>query len=80
MVDDLRKSRSGYFNEPRNVAMYPMRRLRGDTLKDAGKMFGIDKNSTVSSSLGRVKSEMKKNRDIRGHVEELIQIVSKGQS
>ena len=34
-IDDLLKSRRGYFNEPRNVAIYLMRRLRGDTLNSS---------------------------------------------
>ena len=43
-MDDFLKSRRGYFNEPRNVAIYLMRRLRGDTLKVVGEAFGIKNN------------------------------------
>jgi chromosomal replication initiation ATPase DnaA len=74
--DDLLKSRRGYFNEPRNVAIYLMRRLRGDTLKEAGKVFGIRKNSTVSSSISGVKQAMKRNKGIRVRIEKLIQILT----
>lgn len=78
-IDDLLKSRRGYFNEPRNVAIYLMRRLRGDTLKEAGEVFGISKNSTVSSSVGGVKQAMNRNKGIRVRVEKIIQILIKSQ-
>jgi len=78
-TDDLLKSRRGYFNEPRNVAIYLMRRLRGDTLKEAGEIFGIRKNSTVSSSISGVKQAMDGNKGIKVRVEKLIQILSNSQ-
>jgi len=79
-IDDLLMSRRGYFNEPRNVALYLMRRLRGDTLKVVGEVFGITKNSTVSSSVERVKYEMSRDKGIRLRIEELIQILSNSQT
>ena len=79
-MDDLMRSRRGYFNEPRNVAIYLMRRLRGDTLKVVGEVFGINKNSTVSSSVHRVKYEMRRGRSIRLRIEELIKILSNSQT
>jgi len=79
-TDDLLKSRRGYFNEPRNVAIYLMRRLRGDTLKEVGEVFGLNKNSTVSSSIHRVKYEMKRDKGIRLRVEKLIQILNNSQT
>ena len=78
-IDDLLMSRRGYFNEPRNVAIYLMRRLRGDTLKVVGEVFGINKNSTVSSSVDRVKYEMNRDKGIKVRVEKLIQILSNSQ-
>ncbi len=71
-IDDLYRSRRGYFNEPRNVAIYLMRRLRGDTLKAVGEVVGITKNSTVSSIVDRVKCEMSRDKGIRLRVEKLI--------
>ncbi|UCG66506.1 MAG: transposase [Deltaproteobacteria bacterium] len=79
-MDDLVRSRRGYFNEPRNVAIYLTRRLRGDTLKVVGEVFGINKNSTVSSSVDRVKYEMTRDKGIRLRVEELIKILSNSQT
>jgi len=79
-MDDLVMSRRGYFNEPRNVAIYLTRRLRGDTLKVVGEVFGINKNSTVSSSVDKLKYEMKRDKGIRLRVEELIKTLSNSQT
>ena len=79
-TDDLLKSRRGYFNEPRNVAIYLMRRLRGDTLKEVGEAFGISKNSTVSSCVDKVKYEMNRDKGIKVRVEKLNQILSNSQT
>ena len=77
--NDLLASRRGYFNEPRNVAIYLIRRLRGDTLKGVRKAFGIDKNSTISSVIERVKREMRKNKNINKRVKNLKDILVKSQ-
>jgi len=79
-IDDLYRSRRGYFNEPRNVAIYLMRRLRGDTLKAVGEVVGINKNSTVSSIIDRVKYEMSRDKGIRLRVEKLIKTLSNSQT
>ena len=79
-IDELCSSRRGYFNEPRNVTIYLMRRLRSDTLKAAGEVVRINKNSTVSSIIDRVKYEMRRDKGIRLRVEKLIKILSNGQT
>ena len=68
-IDDLYRSRRGYFNEPGNVAIYLKRRLRGETLKAVSDVFGISKNSTVSSIFDRVKYEMSRDKGIKLRVE-----------
>lgn len=78
-ANDLLISRRGYFNEPRNVAIYLIRHLRGDKLKDAGEFFGISKNSTVSSIDRRLKGEMLKNKRLTKTVEKIKITLSKGQ-
>ncbi|MFC1814455.1 transposase [Thermodesulfobacteriota bacterium] len=67
----LFSSRRGHFNEPRNVAIYLVRRLKGGTLKDVGKIFGIEKNSTVSSAVERLKLEIERNKDLNKRIESL---------
>jgi len=78
-TNDLLLSRRGYFNEPRNVAIYLIRHLRNDTLKDVGKFFGIAKNSTISSIDRRLKREMIRDKKIERNVEALKFELSKGQ-
>jgi putative transposase len=75
--DDVLSSKRGHFNEPRNIAIYLTRCIRNDTLKGAGKAFGIDKNSTVGSVVERVKHEMGKNKDISRRVKDLKDILGK---
>ncbi len=78
-TNDLLISRRGHFNEPRNVAIYLIRHLRGDKLKDVGDFFGIFKNSTISSVDRRVKGEMSKNKRLNKTVEKLKLTLTKGQ-
>ena len=62
---ELYLSRRGYFNEPRNVAVYLIRQLRNDTLKKVGEQFGIEKYSTVSSIVEKVKREMRTDKGLK---------------
>jgi len=76
---ELLLSRRGIFNEPRNVAVYLTRRLRGDSLKQIGEQFQMNKYSSVSSVVERMKELIAKDRKIRARVEELISLLSKSQ-
>ena len=76
---DLLASRRGFFNEPRNVAIYLIRRLRGDNLKDVGKIFELAKNSSVSSVVERLKREMVRDKKIKKRVEILRGELAKSQ-
>ncbi len=63
--DDLLISRRGFFNTPRNVAIYLLRHLRGDDLNSIREIFLINTYSTVSSIVqktGRLKTKDKKIR------------------
>ena len=75
----LLKSRKGVFNEPRNVAIYLMRRLRGDSLVEIGKIFEMKKYSSVSSIIERLKAQMAKDRGLRKRVSKLESQVTKSQ-
>jgi len=77
--EELVHSRRGHFNEPRNVAIYLIRKLRGDTLKETGDYFGIDNYSSVSSVVGRMRVLMVKDAIIRGRVEKLSWLIIKSQ-
>ena len=78
-ISDLMLSRRGYFNEPRNVAIYLIRHLRNDTLKQVGEFFRIAKNSTISSVDRRLKHEMVRNYKIKKNIETLKLKLIKGQ-
>lgn len=76
---DLYYSRRGYLNEPRNVALYLVRRLRNDTLNQVGDEFRIAKYSTVSSVVEKVKSDMGLDKKIKKRIMSLIEKITKGQ-
>ena len=50
------------------MAIYLIRQLRGGTLKEAGKIFGIEKNSTVSSVVERLKLEIERNKNLNKRI------------
>ena len=62
---DLLTSKRGTFNEPRCAAIYLLRRVRRDRLKEIGKIFNLEKNSSVSSVIERMKMRMQNNREIK---------------
>ncbi len=76
---ELYVTRRGYFNEPRNVAVYMIRHLRNDTLKQVGEQFGIEKYSTVSSIVERVKYEMKVDKGLKKRIKNLAEKIIKSQ-
>jgi len=51
-------------NEPRNVAMYLMRHLRGDTLSTICEEFGLKKDSSAGSIVDRVKKQILKDDEL----------------
>jgi hypothetical protein len=61
----LLSSTRGVLNEPRNVAIFLMRHLRGEKLEEIGRQFGISKYSSVSSVIEKMKKEMSMNRKLR---------------
>ena len=67
----LTVSQRGIPNEPRAVAIYLFRRLRGDRLDEIGKEFGMEEYSSVSSVIQRMKTEISTNRKLRKRVSEL---------
>lgn len=56
-ASEILRMRRGKRNNARNVAIYLTRKLRRDTLKDIGKQFHIDNDSTVSSIMERMKKK-----------------------
>lgn len=75
----LLTSKRGLFNEPRNMAIYLMRRLRGDSLKTIGQQFQIKKYSSVSSVIERMKATLVDEKRLQTSVEQLISSLNKSQ-
>ena len=65
----LTLTRRGMANEPRSMAIYLMRHLRGDSLEEIGREFRVAKYSSVSSVVERIKAVMMKDRKLRRRVE-----------
>jgi hypothetical protein len=76
---ELISSRRGVFNEPRNMAIYLTRQLRGDTLKQIGLDFKIIKYSSVSSAIERTKERIAEDRKLRAKLSKLVFILRKSQ-
>ena len=69
----------GYFNEPKNVAVYLIKHLRNNTLKHVGEQFGIEKYSAVSSIVEREKYEMKADKGLKKRIQHLAETIIKSQ-
>ena len=71
------KSKWGAFNEPRNAAIYLMRKLRRDSLVAIGERFKMEKYSSVSSIIEGTKRRMKKDRNLKERIGNLHSAVLK---
>ena len=70
VMDELHRSRRGVSNEPRNVAIYLLRSLRGDNSEEIGRKFNITRFSSVSSVVERMRGKISGDRQLRNCVEE----------
>jgi putative transposase len=68
---ELLKSRRGCFNEPRSMAIYLVRMLRKDGLKDIGSAFGLRGYSSTSSILDGMRKQIQKNSELKKRFEEI---------
>ncbi len=74
---ELFTSKRGTFNEPRCVAIYLIRRLRRDSLKETGTVFNLEKNSSVSSVIERMKTRIQNSRKIKMRIQKIEDEVRK---
>lgn len=77
--DMLSVSKRGEFNEPRNAAIFLMRKMRRDTLKEIGERFKVKKYSSISSIIERVKQRMQKDRKLKNRIDKLYNMINKSQ-
>jgi len=75
--EQLNQSQRGKFNEPRNVALYLLRRMRQDNLAHIGEHLGIKNYSSVSSAIERVKGRMAKDKGLKRRIIHLIKILKR---
>ena len=76
--EDLFYIRRGHGNEARNVAIYLARRLRGERL-EIGEAFKIDRYSTVSSIVERMKVRKGSDETLRKRVDHLMLTIQRNQ-
>ena len=72
---EIMKMRRGEMNEACNIAIYLSRKLRRETLKEIGLQFNIDKDSTVSSVMARVKKRLEKDRKFNRRLDEIVKAI-----
>lgn len=76
----LLKSKRGIYNEPRNVAIYLTRRLRGEGLDQICREFHMKRYSSVSSAIERVRVQISKDRQFKKRIEKLRLMLVKSQT
>lgn len=77
--ETLAVSRRGTENLPRDVAIYLVRLHSRETLAAVGQHFAINKYSTVSSAVERIKARKDNDKILRRHLEQITRILDKNQ-
>ena len=77
--NELLITRRGLFNEPRSIAVYLLRQIRGENLNNIGELFNIKAYSTVSSIIRRIARLKKYDRKIKKEIENIQDSISMGQ-
>ena len=72
--------RRGIENEPRDVAVYLIRTMRSEPLMEIGAGFGLNRYSSVSSVVTRVKTKLKKDRKFKERLAKIENNILKGQT
>lgn len=78
-MDELYRSRRGQFNEPRNVAIFLIRKLSYDTLSEIGCRFQMERYSSISSIIERMKKLMQVDQNLNKRVSRISDEISKSQ-
>ena len=78
-LNELLITRRGILNEPRNIAVYLLRQIRGEKLNKIGELFNIKAYSTVSSILRRVSILKKYDKKIKKRIGKIQNSINKGQ-
>ena len=78
--DKLKAVRRGIVNEPRDVAIYLIRSMRSEPLMQVGAGFGLNRYSSVSSAVMRVKIKLQKDRKFKNRFGNIANNIIKGQT
>ncbi len=76
--EDLFKSKRGEFNEPRSQAIFLFRKLRRDSPREISAPFRMEKYSSVSSIIQRLKQKIQKDRKLEIRINVLTGRLNKG--
>jgi REP element-mobilizing transposase RayT len=76
----LKAVRRGIENEPRDVAIYLIRSMRTEPLMRVGAGFGLNRYSSVSSAVMRIKIKLQKDRKFRDRFKYIENNILKGQT
>ena len=78
--DTLTSVRRGIENEPRDVAVYLIRTMRSEPLMKIGAGFGLNRYSSVSSVVMRVKTKLQKEKKFKERLSNIENNILKGQT
>ena len=76
----LKAVRRGIESEPRDVAMYLIRSMRPEPLMRVGAGFGLNRYSSVSSAVVRIKTKLQKDKKLKDRLEHIKNNILKGQT
>jgi len=77
--EELHRSRRGHSNDARDLLIYSMRQHSRQTLSQIGTHLGIEKYSTVSSAVQRIKRELASNKELQILTKEIDKKLSRSQ-
>jgi REP element-mobilizing transposase RayT len=77
--NQLDTSKRGRENLPRNVAIYLVRKYCRETMNRIGRYFEIDRSSTVSSVINRIKARKDKDLSLQKHLDKIAMKLDKSQ-
>jgi len=77
--DALASSARGITNDPRDICIYLARTLKGDSLKQIGERFNIEKYSTVASAIARAKGKIEADRKVADRIKGIVMAIGKSQ-
>jgi len=77
---DIAAVRRGVKNEPRDVVIYLLRTICGEPLMRIGQELGMTQYSSVSSAVERIKKKRQNDNPFQKRLEEVAELVKKGQT